>query len=133
MAVNIPSYGLYYFLFMNEDYWDTDVVLDVDAIVPVTSAVAYYHTSYSTQESLVPITVTITTGESSGTSNFGLLSMGASIVAISIAAVLALVVLRRREKPHALPPPPPRLGLCPRCGTMNPPTSKYCNECATKL
>jgi hypothetical protein len=24
-------------------------------------------------------------------------------------------------------------GECPKCGTMNPPTSKYCGECATEL
>lgn len=30
-------------------------------------------------------------------------------------------------------PPPPATGLCPKCGAMNPPTSKYCSQCATKL
>jgi hypothetical protein len=30
-------------------------------------------------------------------------------------------------------PPPLRVGHCPNCGTMNPPTSKFCNECAAAL
>jgi hypothetical protein len=58
----------------------------------------------------------------------GVLSfMGAVMVAVSLYRII--------EGPSvsALPPPPPRPGLCPKCGTMNPPTSKYCSECATKL
>ena len=51
------------------------------------------------------------------------------------AVTVAVSLYRIIEGPtvSALPPPPPRLGLCPKCGTMNPPTSKCCSQCATKL
>ena len=49
--------------------------------------------------------------------------------------MVAVSVYRIIEGPRvsALPPPPPPTRLCPKCGTMNPLTSMYCSECATKL
>lgn len=59
----------------------------------------------------------------------------ASILSFMGAVLVAVSLFRLTEAPHVsgLPPPPPRLGLCPKCGAMNSPTSKYCSECATKL
>ena len=56
----------------------------------------------------------------------GVLSfVGVVMVAVSLYRII------ERPMVSALPAPP--LGLCPKCGAMNPPTSKFCNECATKL
>jgi hypothetical protein len=51
------------------------------------------------------------------------------------AVTVAVSLYRIVEGPRvsALPPPPPPLGLCPKCGAINPPTSKFCNECAAAL
>ena len=58
----------------------------------------------------------------------GVLSfVGVVMVAVSFYRII------EGPRVSTLPPPPPRLGLCSKCGTMNPPTSKYCSECATKV
>jgi len=64
---------------------------------------------------------------------YSYLMYGACGVVSFVGAVTVAVSLYRLiEAPRvsALPSPP---GLCPKCGAMNPPTSKFCNECATKL
>jgi hypothetical protein len=51
-----------------------------------------------------------------------------------VGAIMVTVSLYRLIIPTRVSAPPaPPLGLCPKCGTTNPPTSKYCSECATKL
>lgn len=58
---------------------------------------------------------------------------GAAALSFAGAAMMAVSFYRLIEGPRTLPPSPAPLGLCPKCGTFNPPTSKYCSECATKL
>jgi hypothetical protein len=67
---------------------------------------------------------------------YAYLMYGACGVVSFIGVVMVVISFYRLvEAPYvsALPPPPPRLGLCPKCGVMNPPNSKHCNECGTKL
>jgi len=57
---------------------------------------------------------------------------GAGALSFAGAAMIAVSFYRLIECPRTLPFPL-ALGSCPKCGTINPPTSKYCNKCATKL
>jgi hypothetical protein len=58
---------------------------------------------------------------------------GAGALSFAGAVMIAVSLYRLIERPRTLPLPPAPMVLCPKCGTINPPTSKYCNECATKL
>lgn len=58
---------------------------------------------------------------------------GAGALFFAGAVMIAVSFYRLIEGPRTLPPTPAPLGLCPKCGTINPPISKYCSECATKL
>jgi hypothetical protein len=58
---------------------------------------------------------------------------GAGLLSFVGAIMVAVSLYRIIEPARVSALPAPRLGLCPKCGTMNPPTSKYCSECATKL
>ncbi len=65
---------------------------------------------------------------------FSYATYGAAGLLSFVGAIMVTVSLYRSiGAPAGLPPAPPRLGLCPKCGAMNPPTSKYCNECGTRL
>ena len=58
---------------------------------------------------------------------------GAAVLFFAGAVMMAVSFYRLIEGPRTLPPPPAPLGSCPKCGTIYPPTGKYCSECATKL
>jgi hypothetical protein len=58
---------------------------------------------------------------------------GAGLLTFVGAILVGVSLYRLVEAPHAAAVPPPPLGSCPRCGMNNPPKSKYCSECATKL
>jgi len=58
---------------------------------------------------------------------------GAAALSFAGAVMTAVSLHRLIERPQTSPRPAAALGSCPKCGTMNPPTSKYRSECATKL
>jgi hypothetical protein len=58
---------------------------------------------------------------------------GAGALSFSGAVMMAVSLYRLIEGPRTLFPTPSTLGLCPKCGTINPLSGKYCSECATKL
>ena len=58
---------------------------------------------------------------------------GAGALFFAGAAMMAVSFYRLFEGPRTLPHSPSPLRLCPKCRTFNPPTGKYCSECATKL
>ena len=58
---------------------------------------------------------------------------GAGAFFFTGAAMMAVSFYRLIECPRTLPPAPAPLRYCHKCGTINPSTSKYCSECATKL
>ena len=51
------------------------------------------------------------------------------------AALIALGVYIAVKPEPSFPPPPPAapVGICPKCGVKNLPTSKHCTECGTML
>jgi len=62
-----------------------------------------------------------------------LATSGAGVLSFVGAVMTAVSFYRLIEGPRTLPPPPAPPRLCPKCGTVNPPISKYCSECAAKL
>ena len=55
------------------------------------------------------------------------------IVLIAVGVYVRLQSLAIPLPATVLAPPPPPPGVCSKCGTANPATSKYCNNCGSKL
>ena len=55
------------------------------------------------------------------------------IVLIAVGVYVRLQSLATPLPATVLAPPPPPPGVCSKCGTANPATSKYCNNCGSKL